>query len=238
MGGIKKKKPHSLVAKVFKVKNWKLIIIFILMAFAAATLIRFDHIEMTQLRQAVLDADEKENASNEEIISALNNLKTFTQTHIIVDAYEENGVKWIRFGTGRIVLANSYYRKADEVLKKAQAEADNYVANPNGNIYRQVADICDARGKRYGWVYPDPRYIGCWQDELDNFPTTDEVLSQITADIPSAELYEYEFASPYWYPCWSGIAILICVILLLLILVRMIVWIVGKILIFIIGRSS
>ncbi len=238
MGGVKKKKPRSLLAKIFEVKNWKLIIILILMLFLSATLIRFDHIEMASLRQAVLDADAKENATDEEILTAINRLKEFTSRHIIMDTYEANGVEWIRFGTGRIVLANTYYRKADEILKKAQVEADNYVTNPNGNIYRQVADICDAQGKRYGWVYPDPRYIGCWQDELAKFPTSDELKSQITAEMPPAELYEYEFVSPYWYPCASGFAILASVILVFLILIRIIIWFGYKILIFIADHTS
>ncbi len=233
MGGVKKKKPRSLLARIFQVKNWKLILILILMLFVSATLLRLDHIEMIKLRQDVLDTDAREDATNDEIIASLNKLKEFTTKHITIDAYEENGVEHIRFGTGRIVLANSYYRKANEVLTKAQNEADNYVTNPNGNIYRQVADICDAQGKRYGWAYPDPRYINCWQDELAKFPSSEELQSQIIAQIPSAELYEYEFASPYWYPCASGFAILACAILVLLILIRIIIWFGYKILIFI-----
>ena len=238
MGGIKKKKPRSLLARIFEIKNWKLIIILILMLFLSASLLRLDHIEMDNLRREVLATDAKENVTDQEIIDAINKLKEFTSKHIIVDTYESNGVEWIRFSTGRIVLANSYYRKADEILKKAQTEADNYVTNPNGNIYRQVADICDAQGKRNHWAYPDPRYINCWQDELAKFPSSDELKSQITAEMPSADLYEYEFVSPYWYPCASGFAILACIILILLILIRSVIWIGSKILIFITSRIS
>ncbi len=238
MGGTKKKKPRSLLARIFEIKNWKLIIILILMLFLSASLLRLDHIEMDSLRHEVLATDAKENVTDQEIIDAINKLKEFTSKHIIVDTYESNGVEWIRFSTGRIVLANSYYRKADEILKKAQTEADNYVTNPNGNIYRQVADICDAQGKRNHWAYPDPRYINCWQDELAKFPSSDELKSQITAEMPSADLYEYEFVSPYWYPCASGFAILACIILILLILIRSVIWIGSKILIFITSRIS
>ena len=224
MGGVKKPQLRKLFAKIFQFKNWQLFLILILMLFVSATLLRLDHIEMARLRSDVLAADAKEDADDAEIIAAINRLQEFTHRHIVIDAQEENGVEKIIFGTGRIVLANSYYRKANQVLAEAQSAADQAETNPNGNSYRQVADICDAQGKRNGWVYPDPRYISCWQDELAKFPASDELQSDITAKIPSAELYEYEFSSPYWYPCLSGFAILICIILVITIIVRIIIW--------------
>ena len=238
MGGAKRRKPHQFHKKLFAVKNWQLILVLILLLFTAATMLRLDHIRMTHLREAVLAADAKEDATDAEIIDALNQLKEFAARHIVVDAVEENGVNKIVFGTGRVVLANSYYRKANEVLTRAQSAADNQATNPNGNIYRQVADICDAQGRTNGWVYPDPRYISCWQNELAKFPASDDLQSSITAQIPSAELYEYEFASPYWYPCASGLVILLCIVISFIVILRILIWCGYKLLIFIADRRT
>ena len=234
MGGVsKKKKSKKTLLTIFHINTWKLVLVLILLVFLSATLLRFDHIKMTELREAVLAADEQEDDAK--TISALNELHTFTLKHIIFNILEDNGKQSVIFGTGPFYLENLYIRDAKEAIAKQQAEIEKQGTtskNPNGNIYRQVADICDAQGKRYGWAYPDPRYINCWQDELAKFPSSEELQSQIIAQIPSAELYEYEFASPYWYPCASGFAILACAILVLLILIRIIIWFGYKILIF------
>ena len=57
-GGKKRAKLKSMLAKIFRISNWKLLLIVLLLCFWAATLLRIDHIEMTKLRSAVLAADE------------------------------------------------------------------------------------------------------------------------------------------------------------------------------------
>ena len=44
----------------FKIKTWQLLLILIPFLFLDATLLRMDHIRMTELRDAVLAADEAE----------------------------------------------------------------------------------------------------------------------------------------------------------------------------------
>lgn len=236
MGGAKQKsKFRKALSKVVHFSSWKLALIFILLCFLSATLLRFDHIKMVDLRNAVLQADESEDDAA--IAESLNSLKNFTQKHIVFNLHDDNGRQTIIFGTGPFYLEHQYMRKAKEELARAQAEADKMVSNPNGNIYRKAADVCDALGIKYGWRYPDQRYIDCWMSELDKYPTTDNLTVQ-GAKIPSTELYRYDFASPIWYPCLSGIVILLTVLAFVALAIRFLIWLFLRLAIFVLDRST
>ena len=227
MGGLSKDKLRQMLAKIFRLRSWKLALILILLGFLAATLLRFDHIRMTELREAVLAADSEDD--DEKIAQSLKELQSFTIKHIVFNAIEENGGQRIVFGTGPFYLENQYLRHAQEAVRKAQEEINRNATNPNGNIYQKVAAICDAQGKKYGWRYPDKEYINCWINELATFPVTDNMDAYGAANLPSTELYRYEFASPIWYPCWSGIVLLICVIIAIALVIRFFIWLFLKI---------
>lgn len=227
MGGLSKDKLRQMLAKIFRLRSWKLALILILLGFLAATLLRFDHIRMTELREAVLAADSEDD--DEKIALSLKELQSFTIKHIVFNAIEENGGQRIVFGTGPFYLENQYLRHAQEAVRKAQEEINRNATNPNGNIYQKVAAICDAQGKKYGWRYPDKEYINCWINELATFPVTDNMDAYGAANLPSTELYRYEFASPIWYPCWSGIVLLICVIIAIALVTRFFIWLFLKI---------
>ena len=82
MGGVsKKRKSKQALSKIFHISTWKLILVLILLVFLSATLLRFDHIKMSELRQAVLTADKEEDV--EQIKTSLNELRAFTLKHII-----------------------------------------------------------------------------------------------------------------------------------------------------------
>ena len=221
MGGITKNHLKEALRNFFRIKTWKLIVILIPLVFLAATLLRFDHLKMLELRDQVLEADAS--GSEEDIIAALNQLRDFTFTHIVVNVYEENGVEKLTFGTGPFYLENQYVKTAQAELAKAEASLENAGVNPNGNVFKKAAEVCDALGIQYGWGYSAP-YINCMQDELAKYPAMDEIEDYKQAMIPSTALYRQDFASPIWYPCWSGIVILLCVLLVIFILVRLIVW--------------
>ena len=220
-GATQKNKLKRILAKIFKFSSWKIALILILLLYIDATLLRIDHLKMTDLRNAVLAADESGN--DEAIADSLSKLRDFTRSHIIFNVLEENGQQKVIFGTGPLYLEHQYLRKAQAELKRAQEIADHNGENPNGNIYRKAADVCDQQGIRYGWRYPDPRYINCWMEELAKYPASDTLASD-AAHIPPTELYRHDFASPIWYPCLSGICILISILLFFTLIVRFITW--------------
>ena len=163
MGGKQIKRLSIRLKKLRAVKTWQLFLIFILLLFASATLLRLDHIKMTNLRAAVLEADKE---GNEIILAdALNNLKDFTVSHTVVNIVDDNGDKKIEFGTGVFYLEQSYLTAASEILQKAsEAEIDD--DNPNGNVYALASAVCRPLAIANGWSWNSPEHIACWQTEL------------------------------------------------------------------------
>jgi hypothetical protein len=220
MGGISKNKVKQALKAASRVRSWKLLLILIPLMFLTATLLRFDHLGMVELRDRVLEADEF--GTDEEIVDALNALKRYTFSHIVFNVVEENGEERVVFGTGRFYLEYQYTKKAKEELAKAEAALENVGENPHGNIFRKASDVCDALGKKYGWGYTKP-YIDCMQTELAKFPVMDEIEDFIRAMIPPTALYRQEFASPIWYPSLAGIAILFSILLVVVIIIRFLI---------------
>ncbi len=223
MGGVAKrgKRSRKILSKIFGFSTWKVLLILILMCFVAATLLRADHLEMVRLKDAVKAADE--NGNDEEIADALIKLQEFTYKHIIFNFIDENGSQKIIFGTGAFYLENQYNRKGWEAIKAAQEKINQEGANMNEyNVHKKVAEVCDAQAIKNGWRYPNPNYINCFVNELAKYPEADQLAVSAEAKLPSTDLFRYDYASPMWYPCASGIVILICIFLILVIIFRLI----------------
>jgi len=225
MGGQRSKIKHVLKS-IFKVQSWKLILVLIPLLFLTATLLRFDHIGMVELRKEVLEMDA--DGTDEELMASLKRLQKYTVSHIVVNMVEENGVERIVFGTGPFYLEQQYVRKAQEELAKAEAALLNAGENPHGNVFKQAAEVCDALGRQYGWGYSKP-YFDCMINELAKFPEMEEIEDFQRAMIPPTVLYRRDFVSPVWAPSWSGLAILACALLVVVILIRFVIWIVLRI---------
>lgn len=240
MGGVsKKKKSKKTLSKIFHISSWKLILVLILLVFLGATLLRFDHIKMSELREAVLTADEEEDT--DKILSSLNELRNFTLKHIVFNILEDNGEQQIIFGTGPFYLENLYIHDAKEAIKKQQEEIEKKGItdrNPNGNIFAKVAKICDGKARTYGWPYYDKRYLNCYTTELAKYPSSSSLTTDLEAVLPPVDNYRYDIASPIWYPCASGIVILIAVILAIWVICRFIFWIVTSIALFLLNRGK
>lgn len=222
MGGKQIKRLTIRLKKLRAVKTWQLFLIFILLLFASATLLRLDHIKMTNLRSAVLEADKE---GNEIILAdALNNLKDFTVSHTVVNIVDNNGDKKIEFGTGVFYLEQSYLTAASEILQKAsEAEIDD--DNPNGNVYALASAVCRPLAIANGWSWNSPEHIACWQTELAKYPATSAEGDTVRVSLPSTELYRREYVSPVWTPSPSGFVILITLILGVVIFIRFLIWI-------------
>ena len=222
MGGVAKRgKAKKILSKIFRFSTWKVLLVLILLCFVAATLLRIDHQEMDNLKTAVITADE--NGSDEEIAEALKKLQEFTHKHIIFNFIDENGTQKIVFGTGAFYLENQYNRKANEALKTAQEKINQEGGNMNEyNVHKKVAEVCDAQAIKYGWRYPNVNYINCFVNELAKYPEADQLAVSAEAKLPSTDLFRHDYASPMWYPCASGIVIVICLLLIVVIIFRII----------------
>lgn len=226
MGGLSKNRIKQALKSIFRIRTWKVLLVLIPLLFLTATLLRFDHLGMIDLRDKVLQLDES--GTEEELTEALQKLQEYTISHIVINIITENGEEHLVFGTGPFFLENQYIKKAHEELAKAEAAIENADDNPNGNIYKLASDYCDELARRYGWGF-NQNYINCMSSELAKYPEMSEITDFAVADIPSTALYRRDFASPIWYPSWSGFTILACIILIIIIIIRFIIWIVLKI---------
>ncbi len=227
MGGKKSNRIRERLYKWKSVQTWQLLLLLVPLVFLAATLLRFDHIKMAKLRQAVIDADTV--GDQENINSGLKELEDFVFSHVVINVLDDNGNQRIIFGTGPFYLEGSYIRAANAAIE----EAENTLAddsNPNGNIYEAVRQVCQPLAHQNGWNSHQQEYLDCWTGELAKYPATETLSSAIiSANVPSTELFRYDFASPLLAPTAAGGVILICIIILIIIFMRLIVWIVLKI---------
>ena len=100
--------------KLSMVKTWQLILILLPLLFITATFMRFDHIKMVELKEAVVKADEGGNDA--EISRTLEELKKFTRTHTVINVVERNGESYVTFGNGQLYLEKQYLIKTGENL--------------------------------------------------------------------------------------------------------------------------
>ena len=210
--------------KFRKIKTWQLLVLLVPLLFVDATLLRVDHIHMTELRDAVLEADAAEE-SDEVIVEKLNALRDFTLSNIVINVVDDNGVERVTFGTGPFYLEHTYIRAANKALAEAEATFAND-SNPNGNVYGMAGEVCRAQALANGWSWDDANYINCMVGEIQKYPAADDIQSSIMASLPSTELYRWNFASPVWAPTSTGLAILITLVIIVVILIRGLVWII------------
>lgn len=207
----------------FKIKTWQLILVLFLFLFVDATLLRIDHIRMTELRDAVLFADETED--DEEIARTLEELKRFVFSNIVINVVEDNGTQKVTFGTGPFYLEHQYIRAANAALAAAEASLASD-GNPNGNVYALASSVCSPLAQQNGWTWNDARFINCMLAEIDKYPAADEIQDKIIASLPSTELYRKNYASPIWAPSFTGLMILITIILIVVIFIRGLIWVI------------
>ena len=207
----------------FKARTWQLLLVLVPLLFLDATLLRLDHIRMTELRDAVLAADEAEN--DEEISRTLEELKDFVFSNIVINVIDDNGEQKVIFGTGPFYLEHQYIRKANEALKEAEKTLASD-SNPNGNIYGMASAVCQPQAIANGWTWNDANFINCMMTEINKYPAADNIQDQIIASLPSTELFRKNYASPLWAPSLTGIFILITLIVVIIIIIRGLIWII------------
>ncbi|MBR5621362.1 hypothetical protein IKW75_02695 [Candidatus Saccharibacteria bacterium] len=226
MGGIKKKDLKKALRKLARIKTWQLLIILVLSLFIEATLLRFNHIHMTDLKAEVAAADE---AGDEEAIkSALNKLNDYVRSHIVVNVVEKNGISRVTFGSGPVYLENQYNRKASAALEEAEANAATD-ENPNGNVFAKAMAVCQPLAQQNGWTWDNPDYINCYTSEIAKYPASDRIEDTYAATLPSTALFRYDFASPVWTFSPAGLMGIVCIALGVIVLVRFIIWLLLKV---------
>ena len=77
----------------------------------------------------------------------------------------------------------------------------------------------------YGWEWDNTDFINCMLTEIQKYPAANDIQDTIIASLPSTELYIRNYASPLWAPSFTGFALLITFIIIVVIFIRGIVWV-------------
>ncbi len=190
-----KRRLRRTMKELQRVKTWQLVIMLILAGFIAATFLRLNNIGMIERRAAVLSADKSGDEQN--ITNRLYDLQRYVSAHMNTN-----------MGNG-IYLQNQYNRASQAIVDAASAQA-----TPKGNVYKEINDACKAIYHSY------TPYFQCVTDRLSKAPGVADPVTNV--NLPKADIYKYNFSSPFWSPDFAGWSTLVCVVIGLMIIARLI----------------
>lgn len=199
-----KRKLYHRLTVLKRVKTWQLFLLLIVLAVVSAFLLRQNNLHMIELRNQVTQADEQAG----DVKTALLNLQKYVSGHMNTS-----------LGNG-LYLQETYQRAYTDAVQKAVT-----ATNPQAKLYEQVELECRPVYQR---TKSFPAYTLCAKEKLGTLAPSQDALASMQA--PSADLYHYNFASPYISFDAAGIFVIITGVVALLIIIRMLAYAVLKLL--------
>ena len=181
-----------------RIRTWQLVVIFILVAFIAATFLRLNSVGMVQRRDAVIVADQA--GDDETTLKRLYDLQHYVSSHMNTDL-------------GRGVYLEAGYSRDTQEWQKGQYGG----ANPNGNIYKKAQEVCAPRFSSYSQAY-----LECTTNELAKYPAGTSQKAESSK--PPQAAYIHSFSSPIWSPDFAGWSVLLALVILGVIAIRLIAY--------------
>ncbi len=183
-----------------RVKTWQLLVILLLMAFVAVTLLRLNNIGMVQRRDAAIKATDPSDAR-----ARLADLQAYSMGHMNADT----GVFYLEglFGHDAQVITNEI-QQATGTSATVDARADA-ICKPLSNGYTREYQDCMIREITKGGQVVDPLTLPKY---------------------PNQSLYRYSFFSPLLSFDFAGLAVVACFVIALIIVVRSVSLVVLKLL--------
>lgn len=190
-----KERLHARLKRLKAVKVWQLVILLLLSMIVSATLLRLNSLNMSDLRHAVITADEKGDLV--EINKAVSRLGTYVTTHMNTD-----------LGDG-FYLSSSFERAREAAIAAAAASPDM-----NSHVYKDASVACQSAAERgkYGG------YVPCVQSKVRDVGGSDTLVSELK--LPRSETYKIDFVSPRWSLDPAGVSVAISALIVLLIIFR------------------
>lgn len=197
-----KRKLHHTLVGLRRIKSWHLIVLLVVLTLAAMFFLRQNSLQMIELRNLVVQADEQ----NKDIPGALNNLQNYVATHMNADMGERG-----------IYLEHSYQRAYDAAVQKAAQGG-----NASAATYQQADRDCQGL---FSKTSSFPAYIQCVTDKVAASGSAADPIMAIRA--PSADLYRFNFIAPLWSPDVAGFTLLAAgLVAIVLILRLLLIWVV------------
>lgn len=193
-----REKLHKTLTTISRIKTWQLIVLLLIGLVLTVAFLRLNNLEMDKRRTAVMEADRL--ADKEATKQRLVELQRYVSAHMNTS-----------LGKG-FYLEHEYNRDKDTALNAATSST-----NPNAAVYQQASIEC--RNRFQGGVASFRNdYVTCVAERVKALsPSTDPTTG---LNLPKAENYHYNFASPIWSPDLAGLSLLFCVIITSVILLR------------------
>lgn len=184
-------------------KTWQLVVLLLLASLVAATFLRLNNLGMVERREAVLAADQK--GDDKAVKAALVDLQHYVSSHMNTD-----------LGKG-VYLVKSYERDRAAALESATGST-----NPNSAVYQQASVEC--RSRFVGGVESFRNdYVQCVIERVKSLGGGEDT-SQL--NLPRADLYRFDFRSPLISFDPAGLAVLVCLFILSVIVLRWLAFVV------------
>ena len=193
---VDRRKIKKTLKRISALKTWQLLVLLVLVIFVAATALRLNSVEMGKRRDAVISADKDQDEAKAG--ERLKELSDFVSHHMNT--------------TTEVLLVEIYKRDAQKIITDANEKANH---NPNGNIYKRTAEVCDPINTGYNQAY-----FTCLYNELQKYSSDDYVATSVK--FPDSSLYTHRFSSPLWTPDLAGWTILTSIIIVILIVAKLI----------------
>jgi hypothetical protein len=174
------------------VKTWQLLVLFVLLAFVAATFLRLNNVGMLQRLDAVISAD-KEGADQTDIRARLFDLQRYVNSHMNTD-------------TGVFYLAGQYERDTQKVLDEINQTTGGASVNAKAEA------ICKPQFTHYTYAYTE-----CMLNEILKQKVADPTA---TPKKPNPDLYRHSYVSPLFTWDFAGLSVLLSLAILVIILAR------------------
>lgn len=191
-----KERLHHRLKQIRSVKIWQLVVLLLLSVLVAATFLRLNSLNMSDLRRAVITADESGDAASTG--TAVGKLGAYVTTHMNTE-----------LGDG-FYLSGAYER-----ARQAAVQAAAGTSNPDSALYQKASEECQsatARAPYGGYIVP------CVLDKVKKIGGSDTLVSELK--LPASELYRINFVSPVWSLDPAGITVAISALLLIVIIAR------------------
>lgn len=178
------------------IKIWQLVVLLLLSLLVSATLLRLNSLTMSELRKAVVAADNKGDVAA--LNTAIEQLGAYVTTHMNTS-----------LGDGFYLTAS--YERAREAAVNAAADT----TNPDSALYQQASVQCQSAAARAAF---GGYYVPCVLAKVKELGSSDALVSEL--NLPRAELYKINFVSPVWSPDAAGFAVAISAFILLIIIIQ------------------
>lgn len=181
-----------------RLKTWQLIILLLIGMLVSATMLRLNNLGMNTRRSAVIAADKE--GDKQALQASIVELQRYVTRHMNTNL--ENG----------FFLSETYARDRDAALEAANGET-----NPSSAVYQQASVECRERWQGGRESFRND-YVQCVIERVGTL--TPQGDASKTFNLPKADAYRINFASPAWSLDLAGLSVAFCALIVVIIAVR------------------